>query len=80
MKNLVIKATILECKEGTFTPEAGGKAVEWKTALVMVEDKVLKFKSRVDLKGYIKTEVDLELEIFAGAGLAAGLRVVGVKE
>jgi len=81
MKTFSLEVEVLEAKSGDFVPEGETKSINYKNAIVKVVEtgKLLKFKSKVDLKEYEGKTVTLGIELYSGQAYAAGVRVVTVE-
>jgi len=76
-----VKCVVLEAKAPKSFKTDEGKTVEYRSALVRVNDTVVRFKVSVgvDLSEYVDQEVVLVVDIVAGANMAATCKVTGVE-
>jgi len=74
---IALKVRVLEYKEGSFKGK-DGTDVNYNSALVRFDGTILRMTAKADLGKYLDKDIDVAVEIVAGANSAPKLRIVGV--
>jgi len=70
-----IAITLLSYEDKSFVGK-DGKAVDYKEAIARYNGKIFKFSSKVDLKKYLDTDCQVEIEIVPDFAMKPKVRIV----